>query len=420
MYKRFERSIASGKKLARLFSLGDLYVSDFLVKHQSPKSPPIEHALAFDKESKLAQLTAQADAELMWGDSYWYRSGTNQFMSDALYDVALKTISCVKYSDEDVYLDIASNDGTLLSHVKNIAPNLKRMGIDPSMFADAMDKADVSIKDYFSKAAFRSSSLGHKKAKFISCCAMFYDLQNPIAFLKDVHEVLAEDGIFTLQLSYSPLMVIQNDISNICSEHIAYYTLASLKYVLSKAKFKIMDAELNNVNGGSIRLYCVKKAFDANLFKTQADRDIAIIRVSSLEGWESKKSVNTVDFYKSFYKEALLQKGKLLKFLKHQKKENKTVWGYGASTKGNTFLQWAEIAQYITKIADRQERKLGLFTVGTNIEVCSEEEMRKAQPDYLFIFPWHFISEFKEREKEYLNKGGKFIVTSPRFEIIEG
>jgi hypothetical protein len=288
------------------------------------------------------------------------------------------------------------------------------------MFADAMDKADVSIKDYFSKAVYRNSSLGDKKAKFISCCAMFYDLQKPVAFLKDVHGVLAEEGIFTLQLSYSPLMVIQNDISNICSEHIAYYTLASLKYVLSKAKFKIMDAELNNVNGGSIRLYCAKKSFDANLFKTQADRDIAKIRVDSLEEWESKNSVNTAGFYKSFYKKALSQKGKLLKFLKQQKAAGKTIWGYGASTKGNTFLQWAGIWPYITKIADRQERKHGLFTVGTNIEVCSEEEMRKAQPDYLFVFPWHFISEFKTREKEYLNKGGKFIVTSPQFEIVGG
>lgn len=402
-----------------IFSLGDLYVSDFLVKNQAPKSPPIEHALAFDKESKLAQLTAQADATVMWGDSYWYRSGTNKFMSDALYDVAVKTTGCASYGDDDVYVDIASNDGTLLGHVKTIAPDLKRVGIDPSMFDDAKDKADVSIKDYFSAATFKKSSLGNKKAKFISCCAMFYDLQKPIAFLKDVHEVLADDGVFTLQLSYSPLMVIQNDISNICSEHVAYYTLASLKYVLSKAKFRIMDVELNNVNGGSIRLYCVKKSFDRNRFKTGADRDIAKIRIDSLEEWESANSVNTIGFYKRFYKKALSQKGKLLKFLKRQKEAGKTIWGYGASTKGNTFLQWAGIAPYIVKIADRQERKHGLFTVGTNIEVCSEEEMRKAQPDYLFIFPWHFISEFKEREKEYLSKGGKFIVTSPRFEIIE-
>lgn len=402
-----------------MFSLGDLYVSDFLAKGQTPKSPPIEHALAFDKESKLAQLTTQADAAVMWGDSYWYRSGTNKFMSDALYDVAVKTIGSTSYADGDVYLDIASNDGTLLSHVKTISPNLKRAGVDPSMFADAMDKADVSIKDYFSVAAYRNSSLGNKNAKFVSCCAMFYDLQKPVAFLKDVHEVLADDGIFTLQLSYTPLMVIQNDISNICSEHIAYYTLASLKYVLSKAKFRIMDIELNNVNGGSIRLYCVKKFFDPNHFKTGADRDIAKIRMDSLEEWESGNSVNTIGFYKMFYKKALSRKEKLLKFLKREKEAGKTIWGYGASTKGNTFLQWAGIAPYIVKIADRQERKHGLFTVGTNIEVCSEEEMRNAQPDYLFIFPWNFISEFKEREKEYLDKGGKFIVTSPRFEVIE-
>jgi hypothetical protein len=417
--KKFNRSIASGKKLVRVFSLGDLYVSDFLPGNQSPKSPPIEHALAFDKESKLAQLTAQASQEVMWGDSYWYRSGTNKFMSDALYDVAVKTVGSTRYDDGDVYIDIASNDGTLLSHVKTIAPGLKRVGIDPSMFADAMDKADVSIRDYFSALVYKNSSLGDKRAKFISCCAMFYDLQKPVAFLKDIHQVLAKDGIFTLQLSYTPLMVIQNDISNICSEHIAYYTLASLKYVLSKAKFRIMDAELNNVNGGSIRLYCVKKSFDENYFRTAADRDIARIRIDSLGEWESKESVNTIGFYKSFYKKALSQKGELLKFFKQEIEAGKTVWGYGASTKGNTFLQWAGIAPYIIKIADRQERKHGLFTVGTNIEVCSEEEMRKAQPDYLFIFPWHFISEFKEREKEYLDKGGKFIVTSPRFEIIE-
>jgi hypothetical protein len=257
-----------------------------------------------------------------------------------------------------------------------------------------------------------------ERASVVTVCAMFYDLGNPIGFLTDVWRVMKEDGVLVLQLSYTPLMLVQNELGNVCHEHIAYYTLKSLEYTLDKAGFKVIDLALNNVNGGSIRVYATKK--DAELkFKTQADRDIAAIRVQSLRDYEEANGVNKPEAYIKFATRMAEAAKGFLEFMAAEQAKGKVFYGYGASTKGNTMLQWLGLtSKEIPFIAERQERKVGLTCVGSDIPVCSEEQARKDKPDYMIVFPWHFISEFVDRESEYLKNGGKFIVLSPKFEVI--
>lgn len=275
----YKNSVVSRAKLEPLFSFGDLYVSDFLKDGEEPKGPPCEIEVAFDPFSTALQLTKQPDSSLMWGSMYFYKSATNPAMRESLRDLAQSTVSCIDKGG-GVYLDIAQNDGTLLSYLdKN---KYTRIGIDPSDYPEAINNCDIVIKDYFSAAAFRKS--GYEKVDFCSCAAMYYDLSEPKQYLQDVYEILADNGIFTLQLSYTPANILQNELGVFCHEHLTYQNLHSIKYLTDQVGFIIKDVELNNVNGGSIRLYLQKSG--ANNFLTIADRDICKIKVDSLYQWE--------------------------------------------------------------------------------------------------------------------------------------
>lgn len=410
----YKKSVVSGAVLEPLFSVGDLYVSDFLKEGEEPKGPPCELALGFDPVSKAVQLTKQPDADLMWGSMYYYRSAVNPAMRDALKELAESTCKSVtEKNKKSVYLDIASNDGYLLSTVDG--SRYTRVGIDPSDYPEAKLNGDVIIREYFSAKAFRKA--GFKKASRISCAACFYDLSNPEEILKDIYDILEDDGLFTLQLSYTPANIMQTELGVICHEHLCYYNFTSLKWLTDRVGFVIKDVELNNVNGGSIRLYLQKPKAPDN-YLTPADRDICKIRVDSLLEWEEKNGFNEKQVYLDFYKRILALKKKTKGFIKKANKEGKTVWGYGASTKGNTLLQMFEIDYKLLEgIADKQEVKWGRRTIGTNIPIFSDEEMRKRKPHYLLILPWFFRQTFIEREKEYLEAGGVMIFPAPEFSI---
>ncbi len=412
MATEYKKSVVSGATLQPLFSLGELYVSDFLQPGESPKGPPCELALGFDPKSKAVQLTKQPDADLMWGSMYYYRSAVNPSMREALKDLAEKTCKSVPEKlKKSIYLDIASNDGYLLSTVDG--EKYLRVGIDPSDYPEANTNGDIIIRDYFSAKAFQDA--GYKKAARISCAACFYDLNEPEQILKDVHEILEDDGLFTLQLSYTPANIMQVELGVICHEHLCYYNLTSLKWLLDRTGFVIKDIELNNVNGGSIRLYLQKEGAPDN-YLTPADRDICKIRVDSLLEWEERHGFNSKQVYTDFYKQILRLKKQTVSFIKQEKAKGKSIWGYAASTKGNTLLQMFGLDEkLIDGIAEKQEVKWGRRTIGTDIPIFSEAEMRKIHPDYLLILPWFFRQTFIEREKNYLKKGGVMVFPAPEF-----
>jgi len=408
----------SGEETKEVFSLGNIYMSDFLTENEQPRAGECELKLKLCEKSGLLQLEDTIPQEKMYG-RYWYRSGTNQTMKDELKDVVDSCLKSVKTKEGDIFLDIACNDGTLFDYVPS---HLVKLGIDPSddsYHTESSKKADEVIQDYFSAKAYKSGKYGSKKAKIVTTIAMFYDLDNPISFCNDVKEILEDNGIWVIQLSYTPLMLRQMAFDNICHEHITYYSLSSIKYLMDKVGFDIVDCTLNDVNGGSFRVFLMKKEADKTRFRDQQKRDVANFRIESLLKYEESLQINNPETYINFYNDICSLKEKMVSFIKQEKEKNKTIYGYGASTKGNTLIQWYGLDNaQITAIADRSPYKHGLRTAGTNIPIISEEQMRSEKPDYLLILPWHFIKEFTERERNYLNNGGKFIVPCPKFTII--
>ena len=406
----------------KLFSLGDIHVSDFVsdedIKNNnlSDKEPL---TLVMDPELETPRLTSVPDADKMYG-KYWYRSGINATMTNELREIAEDCVNAIPTKEGDVFMDIACNDGTMFKFIPN---TFTKVGVDPcddSYYKESSQLADLVIQDYFTAESYKKSKFGNRKAKIITTIAMFYDLDDPLSFLQDIDSVMDDEGLFVIQMSYTPLMLRQLAFDNICHEHVYYHTLKSMKKVLAQAGMTVVDCQLNDINGGSFRLYIRKNIADPTNFRTSPARDVARYRVESIEALEEKEKVSDPETYTAFYNRILSLKNETVNFIRLEKAKGKTIWGYGASTKGNTLLQWFGLdSRDIDGIAERSPYKYGLKTVGTNIPIYSEDAMREAQPDYLLILPWHFIHEFKRRESAYLRKGGKFIVPCPSFEIIE-
>ena len=403
----------------KLLKLNSHYVSDFIKTDKDYKGRK-KYSLDVELDSDIgaARLSEVAPPELMWGQ-YWYRSGTNASMTNQLKEIAYEVNDRIKHNKGDIWLDIACNDGTMF---KFIPDTFIKLGIDPaddSYYNESSKLAHKVVQSFFSEKNYQLTGYGKQKAKVITTIAMFYDLDDPHPFIKDINSVLDDDGVWVIQLSYTPLMIQQLAFDNICHEHIYYHSLNSLKKLFGIHGLKIVDASLNDTNGGSIRVYIQKNIAKETSFATGPLRDVCNFRVNSLLNHENNNiDISKPEVWEKFNQDITNLKEETLNFIKKEKSKGKVICGYGASTKGNTLLQWFGLDENtIDAIAERSPYKFGLKTIGTNIPILSEEEVRAMNPDYMLVLPWHFIKEFIEREDEFLSRGGKFIVPCPKFEI---
>lgn len=406
--------------MKKLLELGEHYVSDFVKPGEltGRETKPWSLDLYLDESIGAVRLDGVAPLDTMYGQ-YWYRSGINTSMTKQLGDIVAEISSRVVTKSGDVWLDIACNDGTLLRQVPDY---MTKVGIDPAddSYVAESSKHGTIVQDFFTADAWQRTGHGDKKAKVITCIAMFYDLNDPRPFIRDAHSILADDGVFVLQMSYTPLMLKQLAFDNICHEHVYYYDLNSIKKLFEQEGFVLRDCSLNDTNGGSFRVYFQKADSDIRTFATQQVRDVCDFRIASTLQYETLHwNITDQYLWTKFGDNIQKLKGQVLEFLHQAKAEGKTVYGYGASTKGNTLLQLFGITpDLMTAIAERSPYKFGLQTVGTQIPIVSEEEMRAAKPDYLLVLPWHFIDEFVKREQDFIAGGGKLVVPCPTFQVI--
>lgn len=407
--------------MTELFSLGKLYVSDFLAPGEAPRADPFDLTLVMDDDTGVVHLAEQPPAELMWG-RYWYRSGTNRSMESELCSIVHQIEHVLGGIVEGgvPWVDIACNDGTLLAHVSR---HTYKVGVDPvegDIAAAARGEADLFVQEPFSTLTAEKILARVVPAKVVTCIAMFYDLLDPTDFLAGVRRLLADDGIFVLQMSYTPLMQEQMAFDNICHEHARYYTLDTLQHVLWEGGFSVVDCQINDTNGGSFRVYAMHRDADRTAFATQPYRDVAAMRVRSILALEKAAGSNEPLRWKHFHERLQTLRRHVYDCVVQARADGAAVWGYGASTKGNTLLQYFGLhSGLITAIAERQPAKVGLRTVGTDIPIVSEDDWRSARPEFTLMLPWHFVAEFCERERKYLEDGGHFIVPCPRFQVID-
>ncbi len=403
--------------LEPILSLGEHYVSNFLSRNEDDGiKVPLELALC--RRCRLLQLRHTVPAEHLYRN-YWYRSGTNKTMRDELADIANKAELLMSLREGDSVLDIGCNDGTLLASYKT--EGIYKIGFDPAenLAPLSQEVSDKLVVGFFDAEPFNSDpDLRSHRPKIVTSIAMFYDLEEPKKFISDVKKVMDSNGLWVVQMSYLPLMLKQNGFDNICHEHLEYYSLQSFEYLLKLHDFQVVDVELNDVNGGSFRVYSRNLSADGAVFGDATYRSLAAERVRALREQEIKLRLDTAQRYAEFAMWVERIKEDVVRFIQEQVRRGKTVYVYGASTKGNTLLQYFGLDNsLITAAADRNPDKWGKRTVGTHIPIVSEEDARVAKPDYFLVLPWHFVEEFQEREKDYLLSGGRFIMPLPYFSL---
>src|SRR5208282_475677 len=270
-----------------------------------------------------------------------------------------------------------------------------------------------------SEAFYDNSQLNGRRPKVVTSVAMFYDLEDPNQFVSDIKAIMHPEGVWVLQMSYLPLMLKQHDFGNICHEHLEYYSLKSLEYLLESHGFVVSDVQLNDVNGGSIRVFIRNRSADDTLFADTVYRKFAAERVSKMRAQEARMMLGEASTYLDFATWIERIRLDVRHFVLDRVMRGEKVAVYGASTKGNVMLQYFGLDSTLISFAsERNPDKWGLVTTGTRIPMVSEEAARAQNPDYFLVLPWHFIEEFREREKKYLFAGGKFIVPLPHFTLI--
>ena len=387
-------------KLTSVFNVGNLFVSNFVKKNYIKKGVRSPLNLLYCKKCTLIQLSHIAPQELMYRRFYWYKSGVTKIMKNALKNIYTESLKHIKLKKDDVVLDIGANDGTLLKYYK--INGYKTIGCEPAnnLKKELSKNCDMVINDFWSfrelKNVLKRNKI--KKPKIITAIGMFYDLEDPNKFIGDAAKSLDDNGIFIAQLMCLKSMIKQNDLGNICHEHIEFYSLKSLKYLFENNGFEIFKIEENDINGGSYRIYCRK--FNKGSIKLANE--------------------NVLKLMKGFVSRVKRNKKDIVRFVNKQIKNENKIYLYGASTKGNTFLQYYNLdKKKIPYAAERTPSKWGRYTIGTGIKIIPEKEARNLNPDYFLVTPWSFIKEFVKREKNWLKKGGKFIVPFPKLKIIK-
>ncbi len=389
--------LCDSAKITPVVKIAKQFIASTFVKtnKNNPKAKiKIPMTLMLCRKCGLVQLRETVLPDLLY-ENYFYRSNVSNTMNRDLRNVVSDVVSRIKLKKGDSVLDIGCNDGLMLTFFPKY---LKRVGIDPAKNIDwsHLDKSIRIVNDYFPSPKLKDNSF-----KVITTCAMFYDLDDPNKAVNQIKQLLTQDGILCVQVSYLYDTIRDMNFYDMCHEHLEYYSLKTLMYLFEKNGMEVFDASTNAVNGGSMRVMVSLR---------EAKRPISS-NVKYLLLREKVLQLENPETYDTFSKLIRMNTQRVRDYIKSQKG---LVIGLGASTKGNVMLQLCEINnKTMPYISERNPFKVGLKTLGTDMLLISEEEARKLKPDCMFVIPWNFKAEILEREKAYIAKGGKLLFIMP-------
>lgn len=400
--------LCGGSDLTNVIDFGEIAFTGVFPESASEEVPLGKLNVLFCNGCSLAQLGESFPAEILYGDNYGYRSGLNKSMVTHLETTVKRLENIVDLNPGDVVCDIGSNDATLLNSYS--ALELQKIGIDPtiSKYRHFYKEDSIPVADFFSSNAYFDKL--EKKAKVVTSIAMFYDLESPVNFAREIHKIIESDGVWHFEQSYTPWVLRTGSFDTICHEHLEYYTLKTIKWILDQSDFDIIGVSTNAINGGSISVTASPKS--------QNLRDMPVQAKWLLE-MEEVHGFNTLNAWHSFSNVVDQHKSDLLRLLTQSNESGQVTLGLGASTKGNVLLQVMGIDKnLIPAIGEVNEYKWGRVTPGSNIPIISEKELLERKPDNVLILPWHFRETFVKNLRPNVEMGMKLVFPLPEVEVI--
>lgn len=410
MYKKIEKCrICGNTHLECVLDLGEQMLTGVFPREKGAKvtTGPLRLVKCAGSSDVcgLLQMEHSYDLAEMYGENYGYRSGLNASMVAHLNDKVKRILGLVELRAGELVIDIGSNDSTTLQAYPSSGPVL--VGVDPTgiKFHSYYPPHIQLIPDFFSSALVKAR-FPEQKAKVVTSFSMFYDLEDPMGFMRQVYDVLADDGIWVFEQSYMPTMLDTNSYDTVCHEHLEFYALRQIKWMADRVGFKIIDVEFNDVNGGS---------FSVTVSKSHGDLTM-VPSVQKILDDERAKELDTLTPYQAFAKRVANSKRELLEFIKAAHAEGKVVAALGASTKGNVLLQYCGLTEKeVSFVGEVNSEKYGCFTPGTWIPIVPENDLLQNEPDYLIVLPWHFRKFFVAKRKW---KHAKLVFPLPHLEIV--
>lgn len=411
MYRKVEKCrICGNRHLERVLDLGEQMLTGVFPREigADVTTGPLRLVKctgADDDACGLLQMEHSYDLGEMYGENYGYRSGLNASMVAHLSNKVKRILGLVKLQTGDLVIDIGSNDSTTLQAYPANGPVL--VGIDPSgvKFHAYYPQHIQLIPDFFSAALVKERFPG-KSAKVITSFSMFYDLEDPMGFMRQVHDVLADDGIWVFEQSYMPTMLDTNSYDTVCHEHLEFYALRQIKWMADRVGFRIIDVEFNDINGGS---------FSVTVAKSHGETTTVPIVQKILDN-ERARGLDTLTPYQEFAERVARTKRDLLGFIEKARVEGKSVALLGASTKGNVLLQYCGLTtKDVDCVGEVNAEKFGCYTPGTWIPIIPEQELLKKESAYLIVLPWHFRGFFVKNKKL---SGRTLVFPLPNVEIV--
>lgn len=411
MYKRIERCrICGNTHLERVLDLGEQMLTGVFPREKGATvtSGPLHlvKCLGGSDACGLLQMEHSYDLGEMYGENYGYRSGLNASMVDHLSNKVKRILGIVQLQAGDLVIDIGSNDSTTLQAYPATGPVL--VGVDPTgvKFHSHYPSHIQLIPDFFS-ATLVKERLPGKKAKVVTSFSMFYDLEDPMGFMRQVFDVLEDDGIWVFEQSYMPTMLDTNSYDTVCHEHLEFYALRQIKWMADRVGFRIIDVEFNDINGGS---------FSVTVKKAQGEYTVVPLVQHILDD-EQARGLDTLKPYQEFADRVVKAKSDLLRFIVTAHAEKKTVAVLGASTKGNVLLQYCGLtSKEVECVGEVNPEKFGCYTPGTWIPIIPEQELLAKMPDYMIVLPWHFRKFFTINKKL---SGMNLVFPLPEVEVVK-
>ncbi len=391
--------------LEHLLSLGTMHLTGIFPNDKKQVIPAGPVDLVQCKTCELVQMQQTYDLEAMYGDNYGYRSGLNASMVEHLKKNINYIHNMALPKPKDIILDIGSNDGTSLNFIAG--KDFQLIGIDPSAekFREHYHPEVRLVTDFFNEKNFKKI-FGDQKAKIVTSFSMFYDLEDPLQFAQDINNILADEGLWFMEQSYLPSMLKTNSFDTICQEHLEYYSFKQIEWIASNLQLKIIDINLNDVNGGSFQVVLAKSSS-----KLKAEN----IKIEAFK--KNEEAFFNQQPFQKFIHQVSQAKTDLTELLQKLLNENKKVYALGASTKGNVLLQYFNITpDLIEFVGEVNPNKFNCYTPGTHIPIRDENELLEMNPDYLMVLPWHFKDFFIKNNKF---KGMKLIFPLPELQVIE-
>ncbi|PPS67063.1 MULTISPECIES: class I SAM-dependent methyltransferase [Streptomyces] len=403
--------ICANRELLPVLDLGEQALTGVFPMRRDEAVPsiPLELVKCSPQGCGLVQLRHTPDPGLMYGEGYGYRSGIRPFMINRLRGKVAAVRELADPGPGDLVVDIGSNDATLLRAYPADGPQL--VGIDPTgaKFRELYPPNAELITDYFSRETF-ANRFGARRAKVVTSIAMFYDLPDPMGFMRDVRDILTEDGIWLLEQSYLPAMLEADAYDVVCHEHLEYYALRQIEWMAQRAGLTVIRAELTDVYGGSLCAILARN-------ETRHRRDEA--GLARIRARESELGLDTMAPFETFARRVRDQRDTLREFLAASREAGLLTLGYGASTKGNVILQYCGLTEAdLPCIGEVSAEKAGRFTPGTGIPIVPEAEAKAQKPDQLLVLPWIYRDGFVEREQQFLDNGGQLVFPLPRLEVV--